>query len=152
MLHDVNYYYQKARESGIADLNCRVNACLRNPFTKEIKSWPEVANYYQYIDKCYQIASEVPVEELRKEFYAAKHHSKKALEKIHLKVIDSLNDLNDRDVNHMMGYTPISHVREQLLELYSIIDVAIRNFKAVPAFTVSQKAPVRKGFFAKLFG
>lgn len=153
MLHEIEYYYQKSRESGIASMACPINTYLRNPISGKVQHWPDVHNYYEYINKCYSIAQEFPVEELWKEYHEARTQSKSALEKVHIKVIDALNELNEKDLNHLMGYTPISHVREQLIYLYNRIDASIRTYKPIAQASSSRVVPVtRKSIFARIFG
>lgn len=153
MLHDIEYYYQKSRDSGIASMACPINTYLRNPVSGKVQHWPDVHNYYEYINKCYSIAKEFPVDELCREYQKARHQSKKDLERVLYKVIDALNLLNEKDLNHCMGYTPISHVREQLIFLYDRIENSIRTYKPIAQASSSRVVPVaRKSIFARIFG
>lgn len=153
MLHEINYYYQKSRESGISDLNCRIYACISNPITGKTKYWPEVKNYYDYIRKCYTIAQEVPVEDLRRKYMMVRFSGKESLSEVLQEVRTALDILNEKDLNYMMGYTPISHVREQLNELESEIFTAIKNYHPIPqVITLPKAPPAKKSFWSKLFG
>lgn len=153
MLHEINYYYQKSRESGISDLNCRIYACISNPITGKTKYWPEVKNYYDYIRKCYTIAQEVPVEDLRRKYLMVRFSGKESLSEVLQEVITALDILNEKDLNYMMGYTPICHVREQLNELADEISTAIKNCQSIPQVINLPKAPhAKKSFWSKLFG
>ena len=153
MLYEIEYYYQKSRESGIESMSCPINTYLRNPISGKVQHWPDVHNYYEYINKCYSIAQEFNVDELCHEYWKARQLCKKDLEKVHYKVVDSLNLLNEKDLNHCMGYTPISHVREQLLFLYEKIDASIRNCNPTSTVSSVRVLPVvRKSFFARIFG
>lgn len=151
MLYSLSYYYQKAKESGIRDLNCKVNVSHRNWVTNEVQSWPEVKTYFEFIDKCYSIASEVPFEQILGEFYIAKFCGKTALEKVHLKVVYWMNTLNTKEIEHKMGYTPVSHIREQLIQLWNEIDKEIRSSSRVTAtpYTPAHESQFQ---FASLFG
>ena len=153
MLREIEYYYQKSRDSGIASMSCSINTYLRNPISGKVQHWPDVQNYYEYINKCYSIAKEFPVDELYQEYQNARHLGKKELEKVLYRVISVLNLLNEKDLNHCMGYTPISHVREQLLSLYDRIDNSLRTYKPIAHVSSSRVEPIpRKSFFARIFG
>ena len=143
MLHDLSYYYQKVQDSGVRDLNYKVTISHTNWVTNEVRSWPEVKTYFDFIDKCYSIASVVPLYEILGEFYIAKFSSKKALVEVQLKVVYWMNYLNDKDIEHKMGFTPIFHMREQLVSLWESIEKEISN---APSVVVHHPSP----FFKKL--
>ena len=153
MLHKIEYYYQKSLDSGIVSMNCQINTYLRNPISGEVKHWPDVHNYQEYINKCYFIAQQFPVDELDQEYRKAKTQNKRELENVLYKVVDALNLLNEKDLNHCMGYTPISHVREQLIALYSKIDSSIQNCRSVSTVSSLRIVPApRKSILEKIFG
>lgn len=152
MLYDLSYYYQKARESGISDLNAKCCYSIYNPVTKERKSWPDVRNHYEYIDKCYTIAKAIPIEELKEKFHSSRF-DKEALRELSDKVIIEKITLAKKDLNNMMGYTPITHMSQQLDELLNNIYRALESLDLVAQ--TSCKIPTypnkRKSFIAKLF-
>ena len=153
MLHEIGYYYQKSLDSGVVSMSCSINTCLYDRISMKNKHWPDVHNYYEYINKCYSIAQKYPVQELWNEYSQAKSQGKSALEKVQIKVIDTLTDLDDKDLNHCMGYTPISHVREQLIYLYYEIDASVRLYKTAYTVSAVRVLPVtRKSIFARIFG
>lgn len=128
MLYELSYYYQKARESGITNMNAKNCYATYDQITGERKSWPEVRNYYEYIDKCYAIASEVPIEKLKEKFFSSRFNEE-ALNKLRLEVLDERHALTEKDLNCAMGYTPISHMQEQLHDLLNDILRAIKLLK-----------------------
>lgn len=128
MLYELSYYYQKSRESGISDLNAKGCFAIYNLITGERKCWPEVRNHYEYIDKCYAIASEVPIEKLKEKFFSSRFNEE-ALNKLWLEVLDERHALTEKDLNCAMGYTPISHMQEQLHDLLNDILRAIKLLK-----------------------
>lgn len=147
-MQSLEYYYQKSKESGIASMSCAINACIHNPRTGEHKCWPEVKNYYQYIAKCYEIAGQIPIDELKKKFYEARGKSKNAMKEVYDQVTEARKTLDRKDLNHGMGYTPISHMREQLRELQNQIFEAMENYIPVASGHQVEK-PRRRSPIAK---
>lgn len=128
MLYELSYYYQKARESRITNLNAKKCYATYDRITGEHKCWPEVRNHYEYIDKCYAIASEVLIENLKEKFFSSSFNEE-ALNKLRLEVLDERHALTEKDLNCAMGYTPISHMQEQLHDLLNDILRAIKLLK-----------------------
>lgn len=152
MLHPIITYYELSRKSGIRSMNCAINCCIAIPGEK-CKRWPEVKNYYDYINKCYELASKVPFEELQMRSENA--ISKEELVKVKEDVRREIEDLGEKNLNHMMGYTPITHMQEQLFELYEKIQrrEASPFVSMVLIPTTSKNMPtIKKGFLARLFG
>ena len=152
MLYNLNHYYQMSIESGIASMDCKICACTFAPLTCEVKYWPEVKTYQDYIRKCYSIAQEVPVDDLRREYLEAKFRNKTTLKKLLEKVRTTHQDLNDKNLNYMMEYTPITHVQEQLQQLESEISAEIQDHKPFHSNHKPKADPERKSWFARFFG
>lgn len=128
MLYELSYYYQKARESGITNMNAKNCYATYDQITGEHKCWPEVRTHYDYIKKSYAIASEVPIEKLKEKFFSSRFNEE-ALNKLRLEVLDERHALTEKDLNCAMGYTPISHMQEQLHDLLNDILRAIKLLK-----------------------
>ena len=87
--------------------------------TGEYKEWTEVSNHREYLQKCYAIAIQVPIEILRKEFNnitIAKDDG--ALENLRKKVFSLIKEMEKEDLNFKMGFTPITDIRRQLSYLF----------------------------------
>lgn len=118
MLYSIEHYYQKSIESGIESMECRLQACVFFPLHCQVKYWPEVTNYGEYIRKCYAIAKEAPIDELRDEYVSLKFRNKFTLNKLLEKVETAHMVINSKNLNNgKMGYTPITHVQEQFIQL-----------------------------------
>lgn len=154
MLYELSYYYQKARESGITNLNAKNCYATYDRITGEHKCWPEVRNHYEYIDKCYAIASEVLIENLKEKFFSSSFNEE-ALNKLRLEVLDEQHALTKKYlIYNGCGYTPIYHMQEQLDDLLNDIfrarDICrILNQKIL--ITPNPVTPQKKSFLSKLF-
>lgn len=118
MIKDITYYYNEAQQKGI-DLDEEAYYSMYNPMTGEYKEWTEVSNHREYLQKCYAIAIQVPIEILRKEFNnitIAKDDG--ALENLRKKVFSLIKEMEKEDLNFKMGFTPITDIRRQLNYLF----------------------------------
>lgn len=118
MIKDITYYYNEAQQKGI-DLDNEAYYSMYNPMTGEYKEWTEVSNHREYLQKCYAIAIQVPIEILRKEFNnitIAKDDG--ALENLRKKVFSLIKEMEKEDLNFKMGFTPITDIRRQLNYLF----------------------------------
>lgn len=118
MIKDITYYYNEAQQKGI-DLDQEAYYSMYNPMTGEYKEWTEVSNHREYLQKCYAIAIQVPIEILRKEFNnitIAKDDG--ALENLRKKVFSLIKEMEKEDLNFKMGFTPITDIRRQLNYLF----------------------------------
>lgn len=154
MLYELSYYYQKSRESGISDLNAKGCFAIYNLITGERKCWPEVRNHYEYIDKCYAIASEVPIEKLKEKFFSSRFNEE-ALNKLQLEVMEERDALVKKDLFYYgCGYTPICHMLVQLNDLQKDIFRAKETCRILKQKTLTTPTPVtpqKKSFLSKLF-
>lgn len=118
MIKDITYYYNEAQQKGI-DLDKEAYYSMYNPMTGEYKEWTEVSNHREYLQKCYAIAIQVPIEILRKEFNnitITKDYG--ALENLRKKVFSLIKEMEKEDLNFKMGFTPITDIRRQLSYLF----------------------------------
>lgn len=132
MLYSIEYYYQKSLATAqVESMDCRMRACIFYPLLCQVKYWPEVTNYGDYIRKCYSIAQAAPVDDLRHQYISLKFRNKFALKKL-LKQVDAIRyELKVKNLNDgRMGYTPITHIQEQLSQLEEEIrtEIASRKF------------------------
>ena len=119
MLYPVNYYYHKLRESSrYTDLNSPIEIFDVDDKKGINPYWSDVKNLYQYVDKCYGIAQQVQFEELRREFRKLTvTNDKNALLLFNIKISELSIGLSKQDISIGIGYTPISHILEQLNNL-----------------------------------
>lgn len=154
MLYELSYYYQKARESGITNLNAKNCYATYDQITGEHMCWPEVRNHYEYIDKCYAIASEVPIEKLKEKFFSSRFNEE-ALNKLWLEVLDERHALTKKYLFYYgCGYTPICHMLVQLNDLQKDIFRAKETCRILKQKTLTTPTPVtpqKKSFLSKLF-
>lgn len=154
MLYELSYYYQKARESGITNLNAKNCYATYDQITGEHMCWPEVRNHYEYIKKSYAIASEVPIEKLKEKFFSSSHNEE-ALNKLQLEVMEERDALAKKDLFYYgRGYTPICHIQEQLNDLQNDIFRAKETCRILKQKTLTTSNPVtpqKKSFLSKLF-
>lgn len=154
MLYELSYYYQKARESGITNLNAKNCYATYDPITGEHMCWPEVRNHYDYIKKSYAIASEVPIEKLKEKFFSSSHNEE-ALNKLQLEVMEERDALAKKDLSYYgCGYTPIYHMQVQLNDLQNDIFRAKETCRILKQKTLTTSNPVtpqKKSFLSKLF-
>ena len=154
MLYELSYYYQKARESGITNLNAKNCYATYDQITGEHKCWPEVRNHYDYIKKSYAIASEVPIEKLKEKFFSSSHNEE-ALNKLQLEVMDEQHALTKKYlIYNGCGYTPTHHMLVQLNDLLKDIFKARDNCRILNQKILTTPTPVtpkKKSFLSKLF-
>ena len=105
MLHDLNYYVFLAQQ--------------------EKEEWEKLKDNYLFIKECYDLASSVSVCNFRQLHLNAK--SEKDLESARDKVAIALAKLDSSSLNWTIMYTPITHIREQLDEIYQLIIRDLRN-------------------------
>ena len=131
MLYDIEYYYQKSLETtGVESMDCKMQACIVYYIITCVRYWPEVKTYGDYIRKCYSIAKEVPVDELRNEYIRIKFRNKITLNMFLHKVENVLHELNIKNLNDgSFGYTPITHIQEQLIHLENEVRAEIKSRK-----------------------
>lgn len=154
MLYELSYYYQKARESGITNMNAKNCYATYDQITGEHKCWPEVRTHYDYIKKSYAIASEVPIEKLKEKFFSSSHNEE-ALNKLQLEVMEERDALVKKDLFYYgCGYTPICHMLVQLNDLQNDIFRAKETCRILKQKTLTTSNPVtpqKKSFLSKLF-
>lgn len=152
MIKDINYYYEEAEANEI-DLDKKAQFLMFNPMTEEYKEWSEISTHREYLQKCYRIASTVMIDKLRMEFHhiiAKKDYTE--LLTFRKKIFFLLKDMENKDLNFKMGFTPITDIRRQLYYLFEDTFPKISYYGTVKK-TVKRK-PMRqkaKKYLADLF-
>ena len=93
--------------------------------TKE--EWEKQEDNYTFIERCYLVAQQVPVADFRGQYLNVKSISE--LKEVRNRVAIELSELDSSSLNRdLKMYTPITQVKEELLEIYKKIICDLRDF------------------------
>ena len=124
MLKSLSFYLETAKKRGF-DLNKKVKCWVFNSVTQSYVR--EVFSYEDYIRTCYDLAVQVPLEELKAKQSKALLEGKEALRKLYNQVRAIAGNMMKKrpDLDYGVGNTPIDDMSNLLMDLMCDISEAV---------------------------